>query len=215
MLEAIGTWLLRYRIKSIRNRLEYIQEHVKLYQKGTKKHLRAIGAIQELEQVLILLGIEVPEVDPALPIPYLSPEDAGTIKDKKDTLYTPQEIFDKVAPFLLKQGRRAERNGFLKYFGEDGTRSAIGALLDHADYSSELEFTSFGHFHHYTQCLVRKGYLPNDIYRYRNANKDHPNMVLLKELELIHDNLDIILWKERLLTLARNNGLCTDCIMED
>lgn len=53
---------------------------------------------------------------------------------------TEQEIFDKVAEHLQKQGHRAlNEDGVCVYRGKNGTKCAVGALIPDELYDSKIE----------------------------------------------------------------------------
>ena len=55
---------------------------------------------------------------------------------------TNQQIFNKVAKHLLKQGRRARDGNGCAYRGENGTKCAVGCLIPDALYDDRLEGSS-------------------------------------------------------------------------
>lgn len=85
---------------------------------------------------------------------------------------TEQEIFDKVAEHLQKQGRCAMgEDGFCVYRGEEGTKCAVGALIPDELYDSNIE-----------------GVTVADIPRYDDTEEDARKLVLLGRLQRVHDN---------------------------
>ncbi len=86
-----------------------------------------------------------------------------------------QQIFDTVATHLFIQGRRSVSGSSCRYWGEDGTKCAAGALITKDFYFPELEMSNRTISHHV---------------------KDNPdkfpawfltNLGLIQELQTVHD----------------------------
>jgi hypothetical protein len=115
---------------------------------------------------------------------------------------TPQAMFDRVARHLLRQNRRSKGadGRACKYRGLDGTKCAIGCLIDDACYSPSLEGRGVED--------------PNVVQALRASNAlpvaDVEN--LLADLQLLHDFTDVGEWAGRLFDLADEYGLSTSAI---
>lgn len=112
---------------------------------------------------------------------------------------TNQQIFDRVAKHLLKQGARAlETDGSGSvYYAENGNRCAIGCLIPKGRYAPEIE-----------HCAVDDlrfrfpGYL-EAIFGSRVSR----NMPLLEELQRVHDMTEPSEWAGELAKTACKFGL--------
>jgi hypothetical protein len=84
-----------------------------------------------------------------------------------------QEIFNKVARHLARQGRKAtDKNGECSYRGKGGLKCAVGCLIRDSEYRSNMEGES-------VFSLVRTGMLPTRLKRARR---------LLARLQSAHDD---------------------------
>jgi hypothetical protein len=112
--------------------------------------------------------------------------------------FTAQEIFDLGAAHLLRQNKRAissedEDFGTCFYRAPDGAQCPVGFLMDHVGrerYSNEFEGIAGDHadlLRHYPELA--------------------PHAVLLRELQLVHDNSPLELWADALVGLAAQFGL--------
>lgn len=107
-------------------------------------------------------------------------------------MMTKQEVFNKVVLHLRQQGRPSlNANHDCMYRGEDGTKCAIGCLIEDKDYNPDFEGQFFGRF-----------------------VKDVPNLewmrkhtVLLEELRIVHDLHQIDYWEMKFQNIAIEHGL--------
>lgn len=111
---------------------------------------------------------------------------------------TNQELFDKVATHLLKQGRRSVRaNGECAYRGKDGLRCAIGVLIPDDKYGRGLEGLS------------------SDAGSVMNAaGLVDENSLLAHVLQWVHDSVEPAEWRERLKIEAESFRLNADVLRE-
>lgn len=117
------------------------------------------------------------------------------------TPMTNQQIFDKVALHLLKQGKRAmsdwgNPNGLsCSYRGEDGTSCAVGCLIPDEHYVPAME----GAGGVYNNRLVRDALTRVGIDLMQSER-------LLSALQAMHDDARSV-WKEDLRGIAFSFGL--------
>lgn len=112
---------------------------------------------------------------------------------------TNQEIFDKVATHLLKQGKKSvSPGGECKYRGPDGTSCAVGCLITDESYSEGLENQRA------TSWDVQTA-LKASLRRELNST----DIGLLDYLQTVHDSYEPSDWRLRLGTLAENRNLST------
>jgi hypothetical protein len=110
---------------------------------------------------------------------------------------TDQEIFDKVSAHLLSQGKRAMEAGECVYRTADGLSCAVGCLIAPEAYSEGLE---------------GKGVV--DL-RLRAALRDsgieptYETMILLSELQDLHDRARPDRWPDHLNLIAKRRNLET------
>lgn len=112
---------------------------------------------------------------------------------------TKQEIFDKVASHLLTQRERsASDNGACLYRGPRGLKCAAGFLIPDDIYTVDMEGENaefvFTHFFKLS------------------AFREHVTLVL--RLQAIHDNFGVDLWKDKLETLAKYEGISYDILKQ-
>ena len=105
---------------------------------------------------------------------------------------TPQEVFDQVKNHLLKQNARSGVLGErwkCKYRGLDGLKCAAGCLISDEEYKPKMESrTWYG--------LIYNGLI-----------KETQHDVLIKKLQIIHDDTDVENWEKDLKELAKEHGL--------
>ena len=107
--------------------------------------------------------------------------------------YECQTVFDKVVKHLLTQKRRSESNRGCAYRGKDGDMCAVGCLIE--AYNPEIEGLSV--FHLRVQETLAESGVPT----YRKM------VILLADLQYIHYECPIDLWKTDLQDLASHHNL--------
>lgn len=110
---------------------------------------------------------------------------------------TPQEIFDKVAAHLLRQGRKSqstdEWSTYCLYRGPDGTKCAVGCLISDEAYKPYLE---------------RKGADEQPVLDALAASGIvDPDKTFLRDLQILHDQFSPKEWEENLSDFAIRHGL--------
>lgn len=110
-----------------------------------------------------------------------------------------QDMFDRVATHLLKQGRRASLNGTkygtnCAYRGVNDTKCAIGCLINDEYYDKEFEGRGFN-------------VVANAVERSLNVVLDKDDYDLLEALQVLHDKIVPNSWAERLKCIAEDQGL--------
>ena len=103
---------------------------------------------------------------------------------------TDQELFDKVAAHLLKQGVRAESQfaGGCAYRGENGTKCAAGVLIADEHYSDVLEGGKA------IDAIVTLAL--------KRSGVEESQLDLVHALQMIHDAVPPPGWKDELRNLA-------------
>jgi hypothetical protein len=106
-----------------------------------------------------------------------------------------QQIFDKSASHLLKQGEKSWLvNRFAcAYRSEGGLMCAVGCLIDDSAYSPELEGTAIDHSPNVQRALRHSGI---------EFDTDGQVMLLLTRLQWVHDIKDAHDWPEFLSKTA-------------
>ena len=107
-----------------------------------------------------------------------------------------QQIFDKSASHLLKQGEKsfAEKGEYLcAYRGKNGLMCAVGCLIDDAYYDWRTEGEAVDDSEEVREALEKSG-----IDFHSNA----PVLLLLSKLQGIHDMADVYNWRNRLDKVA-------------
>jgi len=107
-----------------------------------------------------------------------------------------QQIFDKSASHLLKQGEKsfAEKGEYLcAYRGKNGLMCAVGCLIDDAHYDWRTEGEAVDDSKEVREALEKSG-----IDFHSNA----PVLHLLSKLQCIHDNADVDEWPYHLDKVA-------------
>ena len=124
-----------------------------------------------------------------------------------------QEIFDKVATHLLKQGQRSvalssEGAPQCQYRGDKGTMCAVGCLIPDERYDSSIEGLSVA-------MMTRE----DDFHQEDDGVLDALGFAvkfrqirLLTDLQIMHDNVEPDQWKPWLIALGKRYGLNTDSI---
>lgn len=110
---------------------------------------------------------------------------------------TAQEVFDHVATHLLTQNKKSivlddvsedTNEAKCKYRGDYGLKCAAGCLMSDEEYKSDWEGFSWD-------------YLAN----YEIVPNAHEN--LIRDLQIIHDGIEVRLWKGNLKLLATKYNL--------
>lgn len=92
---------------------------------------------------------------------------------------TDQGIFDRVSLHLLAQGRPAREGGSCKYRTVDGSKCAIGCLIEDDQYTPGMEF--------YWIYILAERYSS----RMKNIlNGTSSRLAFLEKLQIAHDNCD-------------------------
>jgi hypothetical protein len=110
-------------------------------------------------------------------------------------LATEQEVFEQVAKHLLKQNSKsgiylqgASSDMSCRYRGLDGLSCAAGCLMSEEEFNYNMEGKDwFG--------VVNARYAP-DVHKY-----------LIFDLQNVHDNWDVVSWKEFLIKTAQEYKL--------
>ena len=110
---------------------------------------------------------------------------------------TDQEIFNKVAAHLLRQGKRAVERGKCVYRTSEGLSCAVGCLIAPEAYSALLE---------------EQGAASSDVRAALRASGIEPTyltMGLLLTLQDLHDKIKPHLWPAELNLIAKGHDLET------
>lgn len=118
---------------------------------------------------------------------------------------TAQEIFDKVATHLLKQGRKAEAttNGSCKYRTDDGLKCAAGCLIPDEEYSVSFECISW-------RRAARVAYSNEDNSNLQKLGKIAVRIgqvELVADLQVMHDDTLVEDWPSELRRVADDFSL--------
>lgn len=112
-----------------------------------------------------------------------------TITLKNLHLATEQEVFDQVANHLLTQKRKSKDGEILcKYRDSKGNKCAAGCLISDKEYDETMEKISW------TQ-LAKNGTVP------------HYHGVLIRDLQIVHDDEYPSRWKSALKRVAKKYRL--------
>lgn len=99
-------------------------------------------------------------------------------------LVSAQQVFDQVVEHLRTQKAKSYREGrSCAYRGDNGAKCAAGCLISEDEYSAKMENETWDY-------LAKTGVVP--------ADHDH----LIKELQELHDDVDVIHWEEALKHVA-------------
>ncbi|MEN7527881.1 hypothetical protein [Cupriavidus sp. DL-D2] len=113
--------------------------------------------------------------------------------------FTAQSLFDTIAAHLLSQGKKALTSDgtVCRYRGTAGTSCAVGCVIPNKLYTEDLEGESVGsmltHAASGTFSAPLNAFLLNDL---------GPHRDLLRELQYLHDEISVDLWKEELPHVA-------------
>lgn len=131
-------------------------------------------------------------------------------------MLTHQQIFDKVAAHLLAQNTRAVTfpdysndpdDAICRYRGDNGTKCAVGCLIDDEFYSDAYEGVGIGALRseydaHDAVALLRNALISSGV----DAN-DETTLNLLARLQSAHDNTYPGVWQAKLRDIAQMYGL--------
>ena len=112
---------------------------------------------------------------------------------------TKQEIFDKVAPKLLRQNEKCGVQGEVRFqcmYKQDNKRCAVGFLIPDGHPALEAN----------TGVYLLSDNFPDLGFR--------DNKYFLMELQGIHDANETTYWKPLLLEIAKRYQLSTECISD-
>jgi hypothetical protein len=119
-------------------------------------------------------------------------------------MMTKQEIFDKVATHLLRQGKKSTLNDstpLCLYRGPDGISCAVGCLIKDEHYNLNLEGKPV-HIGVVVEALRKSGV----------TNTSRDTLPLLKDLQRVHDHRNPSKWMMELFMLAKRWHLSSDVI---
>lgn len=106
-----------------------------------------------------------------------------------------QEVFDKVAAHLLKQGEKSlDKDGECAYRGEGGRMCAIGALIPDSRYNQDLEGLSVDSV---------------EVERLLSETVQLDCEEMLSALQDVHDNCSVDQWRNGLYLVAGDHDLNT------
>lgn len=134
--------------------------------------------------------------------------------NKEEYIMDKQEIFNKVAQHLLRQGSKALTLNMCRLLDHKGRQCAIGCLIPRELYDHHLESYGFiGNYFDYNDNFL---YVPN-IFTTLLAEKvgiefTKDNYELLRALQHIHDHWDINEWKLQLKSCAIRFNLSSEVI---
>lgn len=111
-----------------------------------------------------------------------------------------QEVFDKVATHLLKQGSRSEFGGGCAYRSPDGKMCAVGCLLQDEQYSPKLE--GINTRHELVQAALKES----------GIDLTQKMQCMLQELQECHDHKPISMWPLVLREIAGRYKLSTEVL---
>lgn len=109
---------------------------------------------------------------------------------------TAQEVFDRVATHLLKQGGCATDGESCMYRSGNGKTCAVGCLIPDNLYDYAIEGS-----------VVAGPDTGDHLLLILKALGLHPHLDLLKELQNLHDSGHVESWPIQLANLAQKNGL--------
>ena len=114
-----------------------------------------------------------------------------------------QELFIQVSAHLLAQRVTSEdENGTCRLRGSDGRKCAIGSLIHDDKYCHALEGLGIAYFQNATDGALLRALFLSDVDVY-----DQNMMVLLTELELVHDDVPVDEWPHALARLGQRHSL--------
>ena len=101
---------------------------------------------------------------------------------------TNQEVFDIVSAHLLKQNAKSIEDGVCKYKGPNGMMCAVGVLIPDDKYDPIFEGKSVDRIQH------KLGF-------------EHNSLALLRDLQFIHDYVEVDEWSFNLEICRRRYNL--------
>ena len=109
--------------------------------------------------------------------------------------YECQAVFDKVVKHLLTQKRRSEGKQGCAYRGKGGGMCAVGCLISDKAYDPEIEGFAV------REAKVLDTLAASGVPTYNKMK------FLLTDLQYVHDDAPISLWRSRLQNLAKQHNL--------
>ena len=109
--------------------------------------------------------------------------------------YECQAVFDKAVKHLLTQKRRSKNKRGCAYRGEGGDMCAVGCLISDKAYDPKIEGSSV------YNSQIQETLAESGVPTYRKM------VFLLIDLQYIHDETPISLWRGHLRTLAKQHNL--------
>lgn len=103
-----------------------------------------------------------------------------------------QEVFDKVVNHLRKQNTKAMNGSMCSYRGANGTKCAVGCLMEDNEYSPLFEGNDI------YRILKRESIAPS------LTQKLLPHLSLLERLQGIHDIDPVCKWEEEFKLTAKH-----------
>ena len=114
--------------------------------------------------------------------------------------YELQEVFDKVATHLLKQGSRSYRKGGCAYRGKEGKMCAVGCLIADEHYRPSLEGRNL-------QSKAVQAALKDS-----GINVTQDMQLMLEDLQSCHDSTPPTRWPQALRRIADHYKLNTEVL---
>lgn len=113
---------------------------------------------------------------------------------------THQEIFNRVATHLLRQGAKSMDGDICRYRGPNGLKCAVGCLIDDAHYTPDIEgigVLDAPSLHEKLHDALEASGVPAGLETLR----------MLDALQAIHDSEPVFLWRSNLADLAKRYSL--------
>jgi hypothetical protein len=124
---------------------------------------------------------------------------------------TDQQIFDRVAKHLLKQGRRAQYDNdsqfFCAYLNTDGFRCAVGCLFKNDEWTNAIAIKLGG--------STKRIYADGQLQTLLDFDLAHEQVELLSALQVIHDRHEPGDWKRALRNFAEKHKLNDDVLLDE
>lgn len=116
-----------------------------------------------------------------------------------------QDVFDRVAKHLLTQKKRAVDEGDeCQYQAPDGCQCAIGCLIKPGQYKGVFEGREIKSL---IRGLIQNGVKISDIFYF--DIEEYGEFSFLRNLQNIHDDLEISTWKDALEKFGQRYNLDT------
>jgi hypothetical protein len=126
------------------------------------------------------------------------------------THLTDQQIFDRVAKHLLKQGRRAQYDNdspfFCAYLNTDGLRCAVGCLFKDDEGTNKAAIVLGG--------SAKRNFADGQLQRFLDFDLAAEQIDLLSALQVIHDRCPLADWKGELRKLSKSYQL-SDAVLDE